>query len=143
MAATSSKRSVTPFASPSPRATKLFARRSRRNAPRSGFRVDVGPLLELVGAQAALQGDAIRGAQLFGAGQALNEHGLDIGSLNPNTEWENELERDLEMTLRAALGDESFTLEYALGTTLSVNAATDLALGLTRRTPDGARPVDS
>lgn len=118
-------------------------RQGLREARRSGFRVDVGPLLELVGAQAAFQGDAIRGAQLFGAGQALNEHGLDIGSLNPNTEWENELERSLETTLRSALGDDGFAREYALGATLTVNAATDLALGLARHIPEDPRPVAS
>jgi predicted ATPase/class 3 adenylate cyclase len=116
-------------------------RQSLREARRSGFRVDVGPLLELVGAQAALQDDPVRAAQLFGAGLALSAHGLDIGSLSPNTEWENEFERDLVATLRSTLGDEDFEREYAFGTTLSVNAATDLALGLPRRTSDDAASV--
>jgi predicted ATPase/class 3 adenylate cyclase len=113
-------------------------RQSLREARRSGFRLDVGPLLELVGAQAASQGDATRAAQLFGAGQAQNVHGLDIGSLSPNTAWEDEFQRVLETTLRAALGDEGFEREYSLGTALSVSAATDLALGLTQRPSEDA-----
>ena len=55
----------------------------------------------------------MRGAQLLGAGQALNQHGLDIGTLSPNTPFEDAFERDLEARLRAALGDDDFEREYA------------------------------
>ncbi len=103
-------------------------RQGLREARRSGFRQDVGPLIELVGSQVAAEGDAVRGARLFGAGQALSAHGLDIGTLSPNTEFENEFERELVARLRDALGDEGFEREYAIGAELSVSAATDLAL---------------
>jgi predicted ATPase/class 3 adenylate cyclase len=110
-------------------------RQSLREARRSGFRQDVGPLIEMVGIQAAFEGDAVRGARLFGAGRALSAHGLDIGTLSPNTDYEDEFERTLESTLRAALGDEGFEREYATGTELSVVAATELALAQARPTP--------
>jgi hypothetical protein len=112
-------------------ATPLL-RQSLREARRAGFRHDVGPLLEMMGYRAAFEGDPIRGAQLLGAGQTLNAHGLDIGTLSPNTAWENELEQTVETTLRSALGDEVYEGEYAVGAALSVNAATDLALGHVR-----------
>ncbi|MGB8196459.1 MAG: adenylate/guanylate cyclase domain-containing protein [Acidimicrobiales bacterium] len=108
-------------------------RRSLREARRAGFRTDVGPLVEMVGSIAEADGDPIRGAQLLGAGQALNQHGLDIGTLSPNTPFEDDFERGLEERLRVTLGDEAFEREYAYGTTLSVYAATDLALGQTPR----------
>ena len=115
-------------------------RHSLREARRSGFRHDVGPLLEVVGAQAAFEGDMIRGAQLFGAGQTLNAHGLDIGTLSPNTAWENDFEGSFEAALRAALGDETYEREYALGAALSVSAATDLALRPAARTKESVAP---
>ncbi len=108
-------------------------RRSLREARRAGFRTDVGPLVEMVGSIAEADGDPIRGAQLLGAGQALNQHGLDIGTLSPNTPFEDDFERGLEERLRVTLGDEAFEREYAYGATLSVYAATDLALGQTPR----------
>jgi tetratricopeptide (TPR) repeat protein len=108
-------------------------RRSLREARRAGFRTDVGPLVEMAGSLAESMGDAIRGAQLFGAGQSLNQHGLDIGTLSPNTPFEDEFEHGLEARLRADLGDEAYEREYAYGATLTVHAATDLALGQTPR----------
>lgn len=115
-------------------------RQSLREARRAGFRHDVGPLLEVVGAQAAFEGDMIRGAQLFGVGRALNAHGLDIGTLSPNTQWENDFEVSFEAALRSALGDEAFELEYAFGAALSVSAATDLALSPSARTTENVGP---
>jgi predicted ATPase/class 3 adenylate cyclase len=114
-------------------------RRSLRDARRAGFRTDVGPLVELAGALAESEGDPIRGAQLLGAGQALNQHGLDIGTLSPNTPFEDAFEHDLEVRLRRALGDVAFEREYAFGTVLSVHAATDLALGQSPRRGDESR----
>jgi predicted ATPase/class 3 adenylate cyclase len=110
-------------------------RQSLREARRSGFRQDVGPLIELVGSQALIEGDAARGARLFGAGRALSVHGLDIGTLSPNTQFEDDFERALESSLRAELGDEGFETQYALGAELSVSAATELALERTRTSP--------
>src|ERR1700722_8201312 len=107
-------------------------RQSLREARRSGFRQDVGPLIELVGSQALIEGDAVRGARLFGAGRALNVHGLDIGTLSPNTQFEDDFERALESSFRAELGDEGFEAQYALGAELSVSAATELALERSR-----------
>ena len=103
-------------------------RQSLREARRSGFRQDVGPLIEVVGFQVALDGDVVRGARLFGAGRALSAHGLDIGTLSPNTDFEEAMEREAEAQFRAALGDEGFEREYTIGTALSVSAATELAL---------------
>ena len=117
-------------------------RQSLRDARRSGFRQDVGPIIECVGAQAAHEGDAIRGARLFGAGRALSEHGLEIGTLSPNTAFENEFERKLEATLRATLGDEEFEQQYALGAQLSVSAATELALERSRLMQRQSDPVE-
>ena len=76
----------------------------------------------------ALDGDAVRGARLFGAGRALSAHGLDIGTLSPNTDYEDAMEREFGQRFRVALGDEGFEREYATGTLLSVSAATELAL---------------
>lgn len=110
-------------------------RQSLREARRSGFRQDVGPLIELVGSQALVEGDAVRGARLFGAGRALSVHGLDIGTLSPNTQFEDDFERALESSLRSELGDEGFETQYALGAELSVSAATELALERSRTSP--------
>jgi tetratricopeptide (TPR) repeat protein len=107
-------------------------RQSLREARRSGFRQDVGPLIEVVGFQAAVEGDALRGARLFGAGRALSAHGLDIGTLSPNTDYEDEMENAFELRFRSELGDEGFEREYAIGTELSVSAATELALERSR-----------
>jgi non-specific serine/threonine protein kinase len=107
-------------------------RQSLREARRSGFRQDVGPLIEVVGFQVAIDGDVVRGARLFGAGRALSAHGLDIGTLSPNTDFEEAMEREAEAKFRAALGDEGFEREYMIGTTLSVSAATELALARPR-----------
>jgi hypothetical protein len=103
-------------------------RQSLREARRSGYRQDVGPLIELVGSQALFEGDAVRAARLFGAGRALNVHGLEIGTLSPNTQFEDDFERELESSLRTELGGEGFETQYALGAELSVSAATELAL---------------
>ncbi len=107
-------------------------RQSLREARRSGFRQDVGPLIELVGSQALVEGDAVRAARLFGAGRALSVHGLDIGTLSPNTQFEDDFERALESFFRAELGDEGFETQYAIGAELSVSAATELALERSR-----------
>jgi tetratricopeptide (TPR) repeat protein len=107
-------------------------RQSLREARRSGFRQDVGPLIEVVGFQSVVEGDVVRGARLFGAGRALSAHGLDIGTLSPNTDAEDELENEFESKMREALGDEAFEREYAIGSELSVSAATELALARAR-----------
>jgi non-specific serine/threonine protein kinase len=116
-------------------------RQSLREERRSGFRLDAGPLIEMLGFQAVLDGDAVRGARLFGAGRALSAHGLDIGTLSANTDYEDELENEFESKLRLALGDQGFEREYALGTELSVSAAAELALERTRpSTPVSGSP---
>jgi predicted ATPase/class 3 adenylate cyclase len=107
-------------------------RQSLRDARRSGFRQDVGPMIEVVGFQVSLEGDIVRGARLFGAGRALSAHGLDIGTLSPNTDSEDAMEREFESKFRSALGDEGFEREYAFGAELSVSAATELALERSR-----------
>jgi len=118
-------------------------RQSLRESRRSGFRQDVGPLIEVVAFQAALEGDAVRGARLFGAGRALSAHGLDIGTLSPNTDYEDEMEQLYETQLRSALGDEGFEREFAIGTGLSVSAATELALERSRPLAFESRAAES
>ena len=57
------------------------------------------------------------------------QHGLDIGTLSPNTPFEDDFERDLEGDVRAALGDDDFEREYAFGSTLSVQRRDRFGLG--------------
>jgi tetratricopeptide (TPR) repeat protein len=116
-------------------------RQSLRESRRSGFRQDVGPLIEVVGFQAVVEGDAVRGARLYGAGRALSAHGLDIGTLSPNTDYEDEMENLYESKLRLALGDEAFEREFAIGTELSVSAATELALARPRAAAFDSSPA--